>query len=69
MQRGRGQGQLRAAHGMSWLLFLVFGITHPEQFINRLVLVAIDRVENGLACEWPISCVDDTEKRRVPPTE
>ena len=43
------------------MLFLVFGIAHPEQFINRPVLIAIDRVEHGLSwCEGPKSAAGTT---------
>lgn len=33
---------LAVTHGIGWVLFCVFGITHPKQFIDCLVLVAID---------------------------
>jgi hypothetical protein len=53
--------ECKAAHGAGCMLFLVFGIAHPEQFINRPVLIAIDRVEHGLSwCEGPpVSCGND----------
>ena len=60
--RGGGKRELRAAHGTDWLLLLVLGIAHPEQFVNRPVLIAIDRCKYGLACESPVSCVN--EQRR-----
>lgn len=43
------------------MLFLVFRIAHPEQFINRSILITVDRVEDGLPCGSPISRVNGTE--------
>ena len=45
---------MRATHDIGWWMLLrVLWITHPEQFVNRPILAAIDRVEDGLACGNP----------------
>lgn len=41
------------------MLLRVVGVAHPEQFINRPVLVTIDRGEYGLSYEIAVSCAND----------
>jgi len=59
----------RAAHSIDWMLFRVVGVAHPEQFINRPILVSIDRVEYGLSCQIAVSCANDTETKFVARTK
>ena len=51
------------------MLFRVFGVAHPEQFINCPILVAIDRGEHGLSGEIAVSCANDGETKFVARTE